>query len=290
MRLAFWLRERYFCTIYDAVKVILPAGLWYRIRETYHLTGQWTDEAASAKLSGRQRARAVYEAVTAAGGSAELEALKAQFGEGVTAALRELVGMDLVAAEATASRRWEISWCGGSLWRSRRRRPWPAPRPSGNPRLCAMRWSSFSPPSAAPCPRTSAISPVPPPPPCATSRRAGIVTMEAEEEEQYRVPSLSGRETGSPITLNEEQERACEGIEALFWAGKPACALLYGVTGSGKTLVYIRLLQSVVESGKTGMGPCAGDRSHTPDDGEVLRLLRGQGGHAPQLPVPERTL
>ena len=39
MRLAFWLRERYFCTIYDAVKTILPAGLWYRVRETYHIVG-----------------------------------------------------------------------------------------------------------------------------------------------------------------------------------------------------------------------------------------------------------
>ena len=30
LRLAYWMRERYFCTIYDAVKTILPAGLWYR--------------------------------------------------------------------------------------------------------------------------------------------------------------------------------------------------------------------------------------------------------------------
>ena len=38
MKLAFWLRERYFCTLYDAVRLILPAGLWYRIREVYVLT------------------------------------------------------------------------------------------------------------------------------------------------------------------------------------------------------------------------------------------------------------
>ena len=33
IRLALWLRERTFCTIYDAVKAMLPAGLWYRVRE-----------------------------------------------------------------------------------------------------------------------------------------------------------------------------------------------------------------------------------------------------------------
>ena len=33
IKLALWLRERYFCTLYNAVKVLLPAGLWYRLRE-----------------------------------------------------------------------------------------------------------------------------------------------------------------------------------------------------------------------------------------------------------------
>ena len=33
IRLALWLRERTFCTIYEAVKAMLPAGLWYRVRE-----------------------------------------------------------------------------------------------------------------------------------------------------------------------------------------------------------------------------------------------------------------
>ncbi|CAN4014471.1 23S rRNA methylase leader peptide, partial [Dysosmobacter welbionis] len=28
-----WLRQRYFCTLFEAVKAILPAGLWYQIRE-----------------------------------------------------------------------------------------------------------------------------------------------------------------------------------------------------------------------------------------------------------------
>lgn len=33
IKLALWLRERYFCTLYDAVKTLLPAGLWYQIKE-----------------------------------------------------------------------------------------------------------------------------------------------------------------------------------------------------------------------------------------------------------------
>ena len=85
----------------------------------------------------------------------------------------------------------------------------------------------------------------------ANLQKAGIVSMEAEE--QYRVPRLDGREAGAPIMLNEEQQRAYDGIWKLFQDGKSACALLYGVTGSGKTLVYIRLLQAVIAAGRTGL-------------------------------------
>ena len=31
IRLALWMRERYFCTFYDAIRTILPAAVWYSI-------------------------------------------------------------------------------------------------------------------------------------------------------------------------------------------------------------------------------------------------------------------
>ena len=37
IRLALWMRQRYFCTFYDALHTILPAAVWYRYRETWHL-------------------------------------------------------------------------------------------------------------------------------------------------------------------------------------------------------------------------------------------------------------
>ena len=76
MRLAFWMRERYFCTIYDAVRTILPAGLWYRIRETDHLTGALTEEETARLLGRKQRAKAAYDEIVACGGQAELETLE----------------------------------------------------------------------------------------------------------------------------------------------------------------------------------------------------------------------
>ena len=38
LRLAAFLRERYFCTFFDAIQTMLPAGAWFQTKETYRLT------------------------------------------------------------------------------------------------------------------------------------------------------------------------------------------------------------------------------------------------------------
>lgn len=35
LRLAAFIRQRYFCTFYDAAKAMLPAGLWFQGREVF---------------------------------------------------------------------------------------------------------------------------------------------------------------------------------------------------------------------------------------------------------------
>ena len=39
IKLAFWMRQRYFCTFYDAIRTVLPAAVWYRYQELWHLRG-----------------------------------------------------------------------------------------------------------------------------------------------------------------------------------------------------------------------------------------------------------
>ena len=38
LRLAAFMRERYFCTLFDAVRVMLPAGLWFKTKNVISLT------------------------------------------------------------------------------------------------------------------------------------------------------------------------------------------------------------------------------------------------------------
>ena len=51
LQLAGFLRERCFCTLYDCLRLMLPAALWFRVKKTYALTDdtQWQDGACRQK-------------------------------------------------------------------------------------------------------------------------------------------------------------------------------------------------------------------------------------------------
>ncbi len=56
-----------------------------------------------------------------------------------------------------------------------------------------------------------------------------------------------------PITLAEEQQRAYESMLPDLEDGEPHAALLHGVTGSGKTVVFLKLIQRTLELGRKAL-------------------------------------
>lgn len=249
--LALWMRSRYFCTMYEAVRAILPAGLWYRLREMWRVA-DGVDRSEAYEKAGRSTARcAVLDCLFAHGGQTDLETLKDACGDRVSASLQELKEQGLLCCETDAKRRIgdktrrmvELAVPAEEAMALAEKRRKSAPMQYEVVRLlCTVGRAS----AADLCYFTGASHQT-----LKALERAELVTF--SEEEELRVPLEASEQTGAPITLNVEQQAAFDGILALSKTGKPEAALLQGVTGSGKTLVYIRLVQEILEQGRTAM-------------------------------------
>lgn len=81
-----------------------------------------------------------------------------------------------------------------------------------------------------------------------TLQNAGV--LEIRVETSLRNPVTLQETEGAKLPLNEEQRAAAEGVLADFDAGRGGTSLLFGITGSGKTEVYIAVIEGIVARGR----------------------------------------
>ena len=67
------------------------------------------------------------------------------------------------------------------------------------------------------------------------------------------IETIKNKEVTQKLQLTKEQQNAYEKVEASLQENQYQTFLLYGVTGSGKTEVYLQLIQEALEKGKTAI-------------------------------------
>lgn len=250
LRLAAFLRERYFCTFYDAIRCLLPAGLWFQARETFSLTEDrsWKETAIR-----KEHARDVLELLESLGGQAEESALRNLISdeESLHEVVSYLVKKKWIAVQKDFLRRMNDKTEKIAALAS-------SPEE-------AMEFASHRPKSAAMQKQVLELM-------CSVGSiavkelcyftGASMATVNRLEKLGYLVlserPVLRCREIrpaklDGPLVLNADQQACLEGLSKQMTEAEPGIALLYGVTGSGKTSVYIKLIQTALEQGRSAM-------------------------------------
>ena len=251
IRLARWMKARYFCTYYDALKTLLPGGVWLKSREIWKLNEEVSAEQALSAVAPDSLEETLLCAVLGAKG-AERTALNELGGEKTGHALHAMAQQGILVCETTMKQRLGdkkarmVSLCVSAeealaAVESKRRS---APvRYAVIELLCregTLSSTEISYYTGATMQTLRGLN------------KSGLVEFSEQEVLRVSPPAPSARED-APITLNEEQQAAYEGLSALLEREGGSAALLYGVTASGKTQVYLKLIEQVLARGKTAM-------------------------------------
>ncbi len=250
LKLAAFLRERYFCTFYEAARAMLPLGLWLQTKDTYRLT-----EDRSWKEKKLRQADAIKI----------LSFLEDMGGEATGAALRELLP-DSEAREAAVRYLVRKKWLEDQRDYSTRQSDKTEKiatlassaeeameYAAGRPRSAAMQRSvlelmcSIGSVSVKElCYYTGAST-------ATVKRLETLGYLHLSQRQVLRCSQIRPAQLTGPLVLNDEQQSAFQALAQQMDDQKPCAALLYGVTGSGKTSVYLKLIQKCLEDGKSAM-------------------------------------
>ena len=249
LRLGAFLRDRYFCTFFDGVRAMLPAGLWFHARDQVILTALGKTAEPDKALPRSPEGRELLQVLRDLGGQALMQDLKKQITpELLDQGLGQLVKKNLAISEGTLVRNvgdktekiatLSISAEEAEAYLKTKKR---APLQKAVLELlivvgsCSVKEIKYF--TGASAASVQALE------------RAGCV--ELSHREMFRRPAYTAAEK-VPLTLSAGQLLVYEEIRPDLDAGR-GIHLIYGVTGSGKTMVYLKLIEDCRKLGKTAL-------------------------------------
>ena len=241
-RIIEYLKNNTFCTYYDALRVLLPVGLNVDVVSTYHLARR-IDEIELQQFS--EEEQSVLAFLKTARNKSELNRWIEQGNRNaLSKTIRGLIEKGVVIVEDQSRRR-----VGDETIRM--------------VRIC----SGFDPSVGTYSPKQRTVLSLLEEVQVASVKElcylCGVTeavvkalvkkgAAEYYERQVYRRPksSFSVANHVVNIKLSPEQLKAFSGIYDLICKGKPEVALLHGVTGSGKTSVFLKLIEVVIAQGR----------------------------------------
>lgn len=233
LHLCKWIRDNTFCTYFDAFRAILPPGLSYTLQTRYEPVNGYSgdldmNERQLLERISRLRERyspdaaekPLLKALTEKGAVRESELLKRRVGDETTLMVK--IAEQPEGAEA------------------------PKLTPKQKQVIEFLEENS-----------AASVHEV-----CyALNITAAVVKRLVEkgilEEYEYQVFRLENNvgktENPSDIVFSPKQQAVFDGMLQLMNSDEPKCALLRGITGSGKTSVFIRLIDEAVKQGKSAI-------------------------------------
>ena len=247
LRLAAFLRDRYFCTFYDAVRSMLPAGLWFQTKASFSLT---EDRSWKEKNLRKEGASQLLQLLEELGGEVEESRLaEAVPEENIREeALGYLLRKKWISTQQefqrkTTDRTEKIATLASSPEEAME---YALSRPKSAVMQRSVLELLCSVGSAAVkemCYFTGAKT-------ATVNRLAELGYLTLSERPVLRCREIRPVKLDGPLVLNEQQQRCFDGLAGQLAQKAPGVALLRGVTGSGKTSVYIKLIQACLDRGK----------------------------------------
>lgn len=238
LSLARWVKETTFCTQYEALRLMLPAGVNLRFVDTYApVEGAGGEEALIPPE--REALAALRESgpLTREKLAARLRATK----EACGVWLQRLQEMGLIVAQKDAVRR--IGDASVKMVRLMQEQPEGIKLSPRQKEVAALLEAAGAASVKEVCYFTGVTAAV-------VNALVKKGAAEFFDEPVYRDPYEGAVRTRSAgdIALTPRQREALEGLHARLSEG--GVALLYGVTGSGKTSVFLKLIDQVVTAGR----------------------------------------
>lgn len=239
-----WLKDTTFCTYYDAVKSVLPAGIDLKTVVSYTAV---ISENEADLTSVSETAAEIFKYLSVKGGYVKHEKLYKDLGLfELCTAPEELIKKGLITKNTESVRKTgDLSVLFAAITEEGENFLESGQKLTQKQRSVLELLSDIKNASVKEiCGFTSVTSSVI----MALSKKSLVSLYERQE---YRRPKTDVYiKENSENKLNIEQKKAYNTLKQLYLSEKAEAALLYGVTGSGKTQVYLRLIEDAVNEGK----------------------------------------